>query len=544
VLLVLAAPAAANPIRLENSRPGATGWQMPAGAGTQITGYASELSVLPGQAVQLHVAAPAGSSYRVLVYRLGWYHGLGGRLLMCVPGCASSRAAVKQPAPTTPNPTTGLFQAPWTVSDQVRIPARAVSGYYEFKLEVVSGPDTGAVGSIPLIVRARPTARPSAILVQVPVNTWEAYNPWGGKSLYAYGTPSHALQVSFNRPFDEPEFQAMGTDLEIPWVRFLERGGYDVSYQTDADTDRDPASLLHHRLVFSIGHDEYWTERMRDAFVHARALGTNLMFGSNAALWRMRYAAGRRTILESRSPSVDGTGFFWDFGQPPCRLMGVQYKEYTQSALGSPASAYTVVGAASDPWLAAAGLRPGDVIPGVVGYEWDELMPGCFPGRVVPLMRAALPGSDGNPTTADMVRATARSGARVFAMGTMELSWALDSFGGHVPNPQVVAFVKAAFNDLLRPAPPAGLVVHRTATALLVRVRMPARDPRILRVSLRPLRRGPGCADALHSVCRLPLPRADATYAAVAIDPWGSSARLTITVSRGGFVRKTAAKRG
>jgi hypothetical protein len=98
-------------------------------------------------------------------------------------------------------------------------------------------------------------------------------------------------------------------------------------------------------------------------------------------------------------------------------------------------------------------LTPGDVIPGVVGYEWDSLIPGCFAGQVVPLMTALNTGSDGVPRSADMVRATAPSGGRVFAMGTMELAWALDDLDGRSPNPQVVAFVKAALRDLTRPAP-------------------------------------------------------------------------------------------
>jgi hypothetical protein len=531
LLLAFAAPAAAaNPIALENSRPGNGGWEIPPGAGTLITGYASETSVAPGQTFHLHVEAPVGSPYRVLVYRLGWYRGLGGRLIMCLPGCGSSRIAVAQPPPSTPNPLTGLLYAPWRVTDRLAVPRDAVSGYYEAKLEVVGGPYTGAIGSIPLIVRQSPTARPAAMLVQVPVNTWEAYNPWGGRSLYAYGTPSHAIQVSFDRPYDQQEFAAMQTGLELPWVRFLERNGFDVAYQTDQDTDRDPASLLAHRLVFSIGHDEYWTKRMYDAFMRAKALGTNLMFGSNAALWRMRYASGRRTILESRSPQYDGTGFAWSFGDPPCRLMGVEYQEYTQRWIGAPPTPYTVVGPAGDPWLAAAGLQPGQLIPGVVGYEWDELIPGCFPGQVVPLMQASLPGSDGRPTTAEMVRATAHSGARVFAMGTMELCWALDSFDGHTPNPQVVAFVRAALADLLRPAPPAALRIRRADHTLLVTARLRAPDPRIRRVSVHPLGGGRGCSNALHTVCRLPLPRHARTYAAVAIDPWGASEPLAVRV--------------
>jgi hypothetical protein len=528
---------AANPIERENSRPGTPGWEIPADAGTVITGYASETSVAPGQSFHLHVAAPPGSRYRVLLYRLGWYRGIGGRLIMCVPGCRSSRAAIAHPPPTTPGAVTGLFRAPWRVTDRVEIPPDAVSGYYEAKLEIVGGAHAGAVGSVPLIVRQSPAAPASAVLVQVPVNTWEAYNRWGGKSLYQFGTSMHAFEVSFGRPFDQQVFYTMVTKLELPWVRFLERNGINVSYQTDVDTDRAPGSLLHHRLVFAIGHDEYWTQRMRGAFNRALALSTNLMFGSNSGEWRMRYAAGRRTIVEWRDPSIDparnrrlDNGFFRTFGEPECKLMGVQHQWAAQRDLTASPTSYTVVGPSSDPWLAAAGLAPGDVIPGVVGYEWDSFILGCFAGHVAPLMTALIPGSNGVLHSADMVRATAPSGGRVFAMGTMELAWALDDLDGRSTNPQVVAFVKAAFRDLTRPAPPAALIIRHRATGLIVSARLRGPDPRILRVSVRPVRGGRGCADILRSVCRLPLPRRATRYAAVAIDQWGASQPLTVNV--------------
>ena len=113
----------------------------------------------------------------------------------------------------------------------------------------------------------------------------------------------------------------------------------------------------------------------------------------------MRYADGRRTIVEWRDPSIDpvhnrrlDNGFFRTFGEPECQLMGVQHQWAAQRDLTAPPTAYTVVGPRSDPWLAAAGLAPGDVIPGVVGYEWDSLVPGCFAGQVVPLMTTAPPG--------------------------------------------------------------------------------------------------------------------------------------------------------
>jgi N,N-dimethylformamidase beta subunit-like, C-terminal len=538
--VAVASAAGANPVQRENSRPGNPGWEIPASAGTVITGFASETSVAPGQSFHLHVAAPPGSRYRVLVYRLGWYQGAGGRLIMCVPGCRSSHAAIGQPPHTTPGSVTGLFRAPWHVTDRVEIPPGAVSGYYEAKLEIVSGAHAGAVGGVPLIVRQSPAVPASAVLVQVPVNTWEAYNRWGGKSLYQFGTSRHAAEVSFDRPFDQQIFYDMVTELELPWVRFLERNGIDVSYQTDADTDTAPGSLLQHRLVFAIGHDEYWTQRMRGAFNRALALSTNLMFGSDSGDWRMRYAAGRRTTVEWRDPSNDpahsrrlDNGYFSTFGEPECQLMGVEHQWAAQRNLTAPPSSYTVVGPGSDPWLAAAGLAPGDVIPGVVGYEWDSVTPGCFKGQVVPLMTALIPGSNGVSHGADMVRATAPSGGRVFAMGTMELAWALDDLNGRSPSPQVAAFVKAALRDLTRPAPPAALRIRHRETGLIVSARLRAPDPRILRVIVRPVGGGRGCADSLRSVCRLPLPRRTTRYAAIAIDRWGTSRPLTVTVRPG-----------
>ena len=532
-----AMPASANPVQRENSRPGTSGWEVSAGAGTVITGYASKTSVAPGQSFHLHVAAPAGSQYRVLVYRLGWYRGAGARLIMCVPGCRSAHAAIAQPPPTTPGSVTGLLRAPWRVTDSAEIPSDAVSGYYEAKLEIVAGPHAGAVGSVPLIVRQSLAAPASAVLVQVPVNTWEAYNPWGGKSLYQFGTSRHALEVSFDRPFDQQTLYETVTKLELPWVRFLERSGIDVSYQTDVDTDMAPGSLLQHRLVFAIGHDEYWTQRMRGAFDQALALSTNLVFGSNSGEWRMRYAAGRRTIVEWRDPAIDpahnrslDNGFFRTLGEPECKLMGVEHQWAAQRSLSAPPTSYTVLGPSSDPWLAAGGLAPGDVIPRVVGYEWDSFVPGCFRGQVVPLMTTRIPGSDGVSHSADMVRATAPSGGRVFAMGTMELAWALGDVDGRSRNPQLVRFVEAAVRDLTRPAPPAALMIRHSATELIMSARLRAPDPRILRVIVRPLGGGAGCADSLRSVCRLPLPRRTALYAVVAIDRWGASQPLTVSV--------------
>src|SRR6476661_3929325 len=87
-----------NAIAAENALQGTTRWDLTPPSRPAIEGYASEASVAPGDTIHLHVRAPAADRYRVLVYRLGWYGGDGGRLVTCIPGCDSDQPAVAQPA--------------------------------------------------------------------------------------------------------------------------------------------------------------------------------------------------------------------------------------------------------------------------------------------------------------------------------------------------------------------------------------------------------------------------------------------------------------
>jgi hypothetical protein len=520
----------ANPIAAENTEPGTTRWDLTPPVKPAIEGYASESSAAPGQRFHLHVrAGRPGDSYRVLVYRLGWYGGDGGRLMTCLPGCDTAKPFVPQPAPPRPDPGSGIVQAGWSETDTLQVGRDWVSGYYLAVLRVTDGPDEGALGRIPLIVRAAPGDH-AAILVQVPVNTWQAYNPWGGKSLYTYNSTNGeaAVKVSFDRPYSEDVQVHVPFGLELQAVRFLEREGYDVSYATDVDVDRSPGLLMNHRLAMSVGHDEYWSGGQRTAFDRALDRSTNLAaLGANAAYWQVRYEQAHRAIeritqFRSLKP-----------GRPECRLFGVMYQYNAQRWAGGPPTSYELAAAADDPWLLGTGITRSDDIPGIVGYEWDSLMPGCFPGRMTRLFHALPLGSDGVPYAADAVRGVARSGARVFASGTLEWSWALDSYGGHPASRRVQVLMENALDDLTRPAPPRPLTVkvHARRVALTTGAR---RDPRVRRVAIY-VHPGSGRFDlsdaATRLICR-PVSGAcrdrrragSVRYAAVAIDRWGSSA--------------------
>jgi hypothetical protein len=555
----LAAGAPPNPIQAENALPGAPPaiWLQPAVPPASVEGYASELSVLPGEEVHLHVSTEEGDRYRVEVYRLGWYGGDGARLIGCLPGCSGDEAGHRYGRPAVSS--SGVLGAGWPVTDTFAIPGTAVSGYYYALLRVTSGgDDTGARGYVPFIVREAPT-RHSQILVQVPVNTWQAYNPWGGKSLYPFNSSdlAPAQRVSFDRPL---AYTAQGPfDWEYNMVRFLERSGYDVSYQTDADTDAHPESLLEHRLVMVIGHDEYWTKRMRDAFDAARDAGTNLAFtSSNAAYWQVRYEDGGRTIVGYKDsapdpepdPALRTIRFrFLDPPRPECALVGVMYYRIREHQTG-PVD-YTVTdAAATDPWFAGTGFKAGDVVADVVGNEWDSLpeepTPGCGQPGLVRLFHY-----EGAPQNADAVRYTAPSGARVFAGGAQQWSWSLDTFNLGVhgrtlpPDTRLQLFMVNVLGDLIRPAPPAGLVVTVRKRTARIRVR-PHDDPRIQRYEI--FRRSGGAVFKLGDrgvsrVCRTTggvctlrrLRPGTYRFAAVAFDQWSAS---TAVLSRRVVVRR------
>jgi hypothetical protein len=518
-----------NPIRAENALPGSTGWRGMQAPAHAIEGYTSAVSVLPGHRLELHVSTAPAQRYQVEIYRLGWYGGLGGRLVACLPACSEDEQGVARPVPAVaPN---GYLDAGWPVTDSMTVPTGWVSGYYLAALRLTTGPSAGRGGWVPFVVRAPASASPSTVLVQASVNTWQAYNRWGGWSLYrdSAGATCHlsCTHVSFDRPYD-PSTQNLW-DYELPLVHFLEESGYDVSYTTDVDTDRDPAELLRHRLVVVAGHDEYWTARMRDAFDAARAAGTNLMFtGANTGYWQMRYASGGRTIVEYRTATADPqpdpalkTVPFRSLvpPRPECELEGVQFQRLGGEGIGGPFD-YTM-GALGDPWFGGTGFTASSVLPNAVGYEWDSVVPGCATPPLTVLFHYA--GS----VSADAVRFTAPSGARVFSAGSLNFAKQLNDIRG-AGSSGLEQFMRNALTDLTRPAAPFWVHARRTRRGVLVRVGRGA-DPRVLFVRI--IREGARrygsrlvCSGLAPTCLDRHAPRGRGLrYAAVVHDRWASS---------------------
>lgn len=472
-MTVVGAGMAAAPVPAENQRPGDPGWhyteaprgtlaQQYAGTLRSIDGYTSDDSLVPGEQLQLHVSAAAGVSYRVEVYRLGWYGGAGARRL----ATTASRAGVTQPAPPAPN-ANGTVRAGWPVTDTITVGANWVSGYYIAQLVITAGPDSGTARWVPFVVRPTASARPR-ILVQVPNNNWQAYNGWGGKSLYNEKSvdSAQANRVSFDRPYWGAEWDLF--DHELQTVRFLEREGYDVGYVTDRDVDANPELLLRASLVLVNGHDEYWTSRQRDALEAARDAGVNLAFiGANIGYWQVRYEDGGRTLVGYKYSAPDPiadpalrTMRFRDVGRPECRLLGVQYDESWLPDDQVVRSYAVAPGATAHPWFSGTGFTPGETVSDTIGYEWDLITPGCAHPPLTRLFSFVDTIDTPPAKNADAVMYTAASGARVFSTGSLFFARGLDGWRGYTwsvlrqPNPKLQAFMRNVLDDLTSVPPP------------------------------------------------------------------------------------------
>lgn len=449
-----------SPIQVENRKPGTTEWVLTRPAlHHEIEGYASMTSVNRGDRLELFVNT-AADFYTLHIYRMGWYQGTGAREI----AGPIRRQGQVQPPPTT-DAATGLIECRWDNPLTLAIPLNRsdatdwASGVYLAKL---TAEPTGDQSYIMFVVRD--DARPSTYLVQSSVTTFQAYNNWGGKSLYSFNsTAGQAAKVSFNRPYAispiPPASRGVGagdflTSNSFPigyrasvagWeynmVRWLEREGYDVTYVTNVDVHANPALLATHQAFLSVGHDEYWSWEMRRHVEQARDRGTHVgFFSANTCYWQIRLEPSRftgepdRTIVayKENAPWHDPLQIDQDptndylvttkwrnppVNRPEAALIGNMFLETDMPVDGD-----FVIEDATHWILDGTGLQQGDRLPGLLGYEVDGGRDSAPPSTHV-VARAPLAPHEGTITVYH-----AANGAVVFSTGSMQWSWGLDDF--------------------------------------------------------------------------------------------------------------------
>jgi sugar lactone lactonase YvrE len=434
-----------NAIALENLLPGTSAWRLTQAAQhREIEGYASAVSVAPGGTVTLFVSVSAPQDAHWELYRLGYYGGLGGRFVN------SGLLPALSPQPDCPaSNDTGLVECKWKPSATLTFDSKAVTGYYVFKLIR----DDGADSYVPIVVR-EPTPR-APMLVQASVTTWQAYNAWGGTSLYVNQLPSdhpftarHAYQVSFDRPYLTTGPAAAGSgDLmayEVWMLQWLESRGYDLAYTTNLDVDEHPDVLNGRKLFLDVGHDEYWSIGERAALDSARDHAVSLAFFSgNSGYWRIRLepsstGADRRMITCYKDASIDPKGDSADttaqyrqspHAHPENALIGQMYELFTR------VDGFPLVVTNPSHWLyAGTRVTAGDTLSHVVGDEWDHVWDnGETPAGLEVLAHSDAFGVYGSDVPSDVTVYYPTPSSFVFSAGTRQWVWGLNRPGYQDP---------------------------------------------------------------------------------------------------------------
>jgi Domain of unknown function (DUF4082)/Bacterial Ig-like domain/Bacterial Ig domain len=459
-----------NPIVAENCKAGnpASEWDISGIGDSTIQGFATDISYNRSQTVNFKIKTTA-TQYRLDIYRMGYYGGQGARKVDSI--VVTRTQAQNQPNCLT-NATTGLTDCGnWAVSASWTIPANATSGIYFAKVVRLNN---GGASHIVFVVRDDSST--SDLLFQTSDTTWQAYNNYGGNSLYQGSPAGRAYKVSYNRPFNTrivDNGQDWLFNSEYPMVRWLEANGYNVSYFTDVDSDRRGDLIRNHKIFLSVGHDEYWSKQQRDKVEAARNLGVHLAFFSgNEVFWKTRWensfyssensldSSGTpyrtlvcyketkaNAVIDPQNPIWTGT---WrdprfsppgDGGRPENALTGTIFK------VNGGTTAITVPPADGKMRLwrntNIANLAPGNTATltnGTLGYEWDEDLDNGF--RPPGLIRMSTTTANNVEILQDFGSTYAlgtaihhltlykhSSGALVFGSGTIQWSWGLD--GNH-----------------------------------------------------------------------------------------------------------------
>jgi len=318
----------ANRIVAENCKPGnpSTEWDINGSGDRRIQGFATDISVNLGEAISFKIESDS-PAYRIDMYRLGYYRGMGARLVATVK--PSVPLPQKQPECLSDDSVRLFDCGNWAVSASWTVPRDAMSGVYVARLVREDGDPPSWAPDNSRTTAARPAPLPHAygalgfgklanalkeprashiyfivrddtsraeLFFQTADTAWQAYNRAGITSTYGSFDPARpmerAYKVSMNRPYVTRDYRAVNMvfNAEYPMIRWLEANGYDISYTTGIDSDRRGELIKNHKVFLSVGHDEYWSGTQRAHVEAARDAGVHLAFFSgNDVFWKIRW---------------------------------------------------------------------------------------------------------------------------------------------------------------------------------------------------------------------------------------------------------------
>ncbi len=374
----------------ENLKPGSTNWHIAPGTNpTAIQGFASLTSAQIGQSVNIYANTKL-PWFRVEAYRMGWYQGMGARVIWDSPLVRG----ISQPACSLDTSVNMVACSNWKASVTMRVTLSFVPGDYLLKL--VAGPHAQ---SYILLTVWNPRSTATYVVVNRSMVEQE-WNTYGGFSFYAgqgkcildfntYPVCNRARVVSFDRPYASGNGSSDFLTNEYPLIRLMEKEGLDVTYITDITLATYPNILANHKALITLDHDEAWTYSERLALLHAQSHGLNVIFfGASAMVRHVRLEPSilgpNRQVVDYRNSYEDPlnakgtdpmnvTGNTWESppaSWSPLSQIGVQYSGYLTPNVYVP----MVVSDANSWVYKGTNLVNGSVISDVIASDFDHAL--------------------------------------------------------------------------------------------------------------------------------------------------------------------------
>ena len=445
-----------------------------AGLPAGVEGYASAMSVAPGERIRFYMAERLSPNrtaqvpdYAAALVRLRRF--ADGKEQVADTVIEQREGTLHAPKATLPMDL-ATYGAQFPEGFAFTVPRDVPSGLYAARCT-----DTGNnTFYIPFVVRPTRKQQPYALLANT--NTWNCYNSWGGLGKYAHNQAVLATHLPFNRP--GPAFtpdvlmpDAITTAPNDPkvcanellnqtkhlvraelWILgWLQDQGYGVDVYADPDLHHGIAGLSatdaadrYAALILST-HPEYWTAEMYDAVVQYQSLGGSVLYlGANGLFERVEYlptdggvhglhvfpamdprpGVGHET---ARKPSL-----MRNQRRPERAILGNGFE--TVPGVTVPGSAYELaIDPTTSPALLGVPLRTGDcfgataILPtyAAVGHEIDfrSQLDGTPKEAMGPT--ALLARGTGPQAAAEMLYFETTHGGIVFAAGSLNFGKSL-----------------------------------------------------------------------------------------------------------------------
>lgn len=395
------------------------------GGNDKVHAYVDRDCLKPGESTSLRISSETKSTATVTVYRLGHYSGMGGFLVTEYQDVEIYPQAEARKV----DDAFGILD--WQSSLNIETGTDWPPGIYEIK--VTSAFESYECAAILILTHPNPAGR---ALVHIPTFTYQAYNRYGGASLYAdvsryHGGEYQDYSVSLGRPY--AVYDNFGTSLakdsagmgtyplvDQHSVFWLESTGARLNYVSSAYLNENPHLVEQSKGAIFLGHDEYWTEAMVQGL--EAAVDTHFLFlcGNDLdGILEIDTVRGHQCIKRVRHLEDESVG-------RATRLHGVE----VQDCFVIPAVDMVIKDSHS--WVfAGTELKSGDTIKDIVGFEYQSLAANKSdtPDPIEILAESYVPYGGLGPGTHHAVAFENESSAQRVHWGSIYAGWALGRRG-------------------------------------------------------------------------------------------------------------------